>query len=59
MSQGVASIEEAKHCNEALEKIMKAFPKSKMSDFTCHFNDIFLFLSSCRHKLKSEEEKKK
>jgi len=57
MSQGVASLEEAIHCAAALEDILKAFPKSKIADFRPSFNDIFLFLSQCRHKLKSEKKK--
>ena len=56
MTQGKASKEEAKSCNEALEEIMKAFPKSKVPDFFGHFNDIALFLNACEESLPSETE---
>ena len=55
MSQGKASKEEAKSCSEALNDIMKAFPKTKAIEFIGHFNDIFLFLSACERTLPTEE----
>ena len=60
MGQGDFTKEEAKESTEALDEIMKAFPKSKAMEFIGHFNDIFLFLGSCQRECPSEikEEKK-
>jgi len=54
MTQGKFSKEEAKASGEALNEIMKAFPKSKVLNFIGHFNDIFLFLSACEKEAPNE-----
>lgn len=56
MTQGIASKEEAKECEKALEEIMEAIPKTKKINFMGHFNDLFLFLSACKNTLPSEAE---
>ena len=56
MTQGKFSKEEAKSCHEALDEVMKAFPKSKVGEFVGHFNDIFLFLDVCINEAPSEEK---
>lgn len=48
MTQGKFSKEETTSCEEALNEIMKAMPKSKAMDFIGHFNDIFLFLTAAK-----------
>lgn len=61
MTQGKLSKEEAQNCYEAVEEIMKVFPKSKTMDFIGHFNDVMLFLGKAKLELpseKSEESKK-
>ena len=55
MTQGKFSKEEAKECHEALDEVMKAFPKSKAGEFIGHFNDIFLFLNACIREAPSEK----
>ena len=57
MTQGKFSREEAESCREALDEVMKAFPKSKVGEFAGHFNDIFLFLGAAGKVAPSEEEK--
>jgi len=56
MTQGKASKEEAKSCEEALNEIMKAMPKSKAVEFVGHFNDLFLFLTAVGKVLPSEKD---
>jgi len=48
MTQGKFSKEEATSVIEAMEEIMKAFPKSKAGEFIGHFNDLMLFLSAAK-----------
>jgi len=52
MAQGEFTKAEATECVIALNEIMKAFPKSKIGEFVGHFNDVFLFLSTCQRELK-------
>jgi hypothetical protein len=40
--------QEAQSVTEALEEIMKAFPKARVGNFIGHFNDLFLFLSAAK-----------
>ena len=46
--------EEAQNCYEAVEEIMKAFPKNKAMEFIGHFNDVMLFLGEAKEKLPAE-----
>jgi len=55
MTQGKLSKEEAENCYEALDEIMKAFQKNKVSEFIGHFNDVLLFLSTAKKELPSEK----
>ena len=55
MTQGKFSKEEADASTEALDEIMKAFPKSKVGEFAGHFNDVLLFISACRKEAPSEK----
>lgn len=48
MAQGEFTKEEAQLTKEAVEELMKAFPKTKVGQFIAHFNDIFLFLESAK-----------
>ena len=54
MTQGKASKEEAKASKEALDEVMKVFPKNKVAEFIGHFNDLFLFLDAVEKILPSE-----
>ena len=56
MTQGKFSKEEAKATKEAVEEVMKAFPKSKRSEFFGHFNDIMLFLDACEEAAPNEKQ---
>ena len=56
MAQGQAAKEECRAPEEAVEEIMKAFPKSKVGEFFGHFNDIMLFLAACKKALPSEKK---
>ena len=56
MAQGQATKEECRATEEAVEEIMKAFPKSKVGEFFGHFNDIMLFLAACKKALPSEKK---
>lgn len=56
MAQGEFTKEEAKATKEAVEEVMKAFPKSKAGEFLGHFNDIMLFLNAAE-KAAPEEKK--
>ena len=44
MTQGELSKEEAEHCYEAVNEIMKATLKTKAINLIGHFNDVLLFL---------------
>ncbi len=55
MTQGEFTKEETTSCEEALNEIMKAMPKSKAVEFIGHFNDIFLYLSSAKAVAPNEE----
>lgn len=46
MAQGEFTKEEAKECHDALDEVMKAFPKSKVGEFVGHFNDRCLYKRS-------------
>jgi hypothetical protein len=39
---------EAQNCIDALEEIMKAFPRSKAGEFLSHFDEILLFLKAAK-----------
>jgi len=54
MTQGKFSKEETTSCEEALNEIMKAMPKSKAGEFIGHFNDIFLYLTAAKAVAPSE-----
>lgn len=41
MAQGQFTKEEAKETENALNEVMRAFPKGKLGEFLGHFNDIF------------------
>lgn len=58
MSETRLTKEEAQNCYEAVEEIMKAFPKSKAGEFIGHFNDVMLFLGEAKNNLPSENDKK-
>ena len=58
MAQGEFTKEEAKSVNEALNEIMKAFPKKKAMEFIGHFNDIFLFLAAAEAAAPGEKKQK-
>ena len=57
MTQGKFSKEECVSCEEALNEIMKAMPKSKAMEFIGHFNDLFLFLTAAKEAAPNESEK--
>lgn len=54
MSQGRFTKEECKATEEAMEEIMKAFPRKKALDFVGHFNDVMLFLAAALQAAPSE-----
>jgi hypothetical protein len=56
MTQGHFTKEEAQASNRALEEVMKAFSKSKLIDFFCHFNDLFLFIEAAERAAPSEKK---
>ena len=56
MTQGKLSKETAKDCYEAMDEIMKAFPKSKTMEFIGNFNEIMLFLGQAKSELPSESD---
>lgn len=56
MTQGKFSKEEAASCREALDEIMKAFPKTKVGEFVGPFNDLFLFLKAAKEAAPLEEK---
>ena len=56
MTQGKFSKEEAAATKEAVEEIMKAFPKNKVGEFIGHFNDIMLFLDAAERIAPNEEK---
>lgn len=58
MAQGEFTKEEADATIEALEEIMKAFPKSKAVDFFGHFNDVMLFVGAAKEAAPAEAEAK-
>lgn len=56
MSETRLTKEEAKSCYDAVDEVMKAFPKSKVGSFLGHFNDVLLFLGEAKSKLPSKKE---
>ena len=56
MAQGQFTKEEAKATEEALNEVMKAFPKKKVGEFIGHFNDIFLFVAAAGRAAPSEKD---
>jgi len=54
MTQGKFSKEECASCEEALNEIMKAMPKTKVVEFVGHFNDLFLFLTAAKKEAPNE-----
>jgi len=57
MTQGKFSKEECKSCEDALNEIMKAMPRTKAIEFVGHFNDLFLFLTAAKEAAPNEEKK--
>ena len=58
MAQERFTKEECTSCEEALNEIMKAMPKSKVTEFIGHFNDLFLFLTAAKAVAPNEEKPK-
>ncbi len=55
MARGEFTKEEAQASREALEEIMEAMPKRKVTEFVGHFNDIFLFINAAERAAPKEE----
>ena len=51
--------ENAKACNEAVEEMFEAIPKSRRMAYIGRLNTILLFLESAQRELPSEATKKK
>lgn len=56
MVQGQFTKEEATATIEAVNEVMKAFPKSKVGEFIGHFNDILLYLEASKRNAPEENK---
>lgn len=54
MAQGDFTKQEAESCEEAVSEIMNAMPKRKVAEYLGHFNDVFLFLATCKRECPDE-----